>query len=89
MAVPCKSDLGQLFYQGICSALKSAEIVDDNKTVSLWEQAAQGEGWPRSQPALGMESEPRGPALGRSRSFQPHKGGRVSMKSTLSTAHPA
>lgn len=31
----------------------------DNKIASLWEQAAQGEGWPRSQPALGMASEPR------------------------------
>lgn len=31
----------------------------DYRIVSLWEQAVQGEGWPRSQLALGMASEPR------------------------------
>lgn len=73
--------------RGNCSSLTSTEIADDNKTVCLREQAVQGEQQTRSQPTLGMASQPRRPTLGRSLSFHQHKGGRVSMKSTLSTAH--
>lgn len=71
------------FLQGICSSWKSTEIADDKKIVSLGEQAARG-GWQL------WEWHPRPAApRGAGASFHQHKGGRVSMKSTLSTAHPA
>jgi len=75
------------FLQGICSSLKSTEIADDNKIVSLQEQAVSGERQSRSQPALGMAPKSQRPAMGRSLSAHQHKGGCVSVKSTLSTAH--
>lgn len=74
------------FLQGICGSLKSIETADDNKIVRLCEQAAQGKQQSLSQPAhFGNGIRVLLPALGRSLSFQQHKGGRVSMKSTLST----
>lgn len=82
------------FLQEIFRSLKNIEIADDNKIVSLWEQAVRGEQQSRreqqsrSQPTWGLASTSRRPTLGRSLSFHQHKGGRTSMKSTLSTVHP-